>query len=999
MKTKYFLWVTAAFGAMAVAAVAAETNHAAVPFNQIGVAAIKQYSGDGLAVVQDAAGATLRCVFQKLEGRVTREGLWLSSTAGTSNDFPFRVIAESVGSEHGQVTTLQRTGEVQIGSQTALFHRVGLDEEFTVGVDGVRQDFVLPRRPAGHGSLRLELKVDGARPGAAPDGVRLVLSGSGRKLAYNHLRATDANGRQLAARMEVRGKSEIRNQKSEIALVVDDADAVYPVRIDPTFSDANWIGLGGVAGIDGRVNAAGADGAGILYVGGAFTVAGSTLANNIARWNGTDWSALGPGINGVVYALATSGGILYAGGVFTNAGGIAATNIAQWNGSSWSALGSGMGDGYGGSYVYALAVSGGTLYAGGNFTTAGGILASNIAQWDGSSWSALGSGMGGVHPYGPDVYALAVSGGKLFAGGGFTSAGGTSANGIAQWDGSSWSALGSGVGDGYGGDYVYALAVSGGRLYAGGDFQTAGGNSAYFVAEWDGTNWSALGSGIGGDGSSTVVRALAVSGGTLYVGGLFLTAGGLAADSIAQWNGSNWSALGSGLGGGFNVLPYYSTSVSALVVSGGTLYAGGYFSSAGGVAANDVAQWNGSSWSALGSGTGGGDVGPVVCALAVSKGALYAGGSFTTAGGLAANSIAQWNGGSWSALGSGMNRSVNALAVAGSTLYVGGNFSTAGGTNANYIAQWNGSSWSPLGSGMNSSVNALAVSGGTLYAAGDFTMAGGTNANYIAQWNGSSWSPLGSGMNNDVYALTVAGGTLYAGGNFTRAGGTNANYIAQWNGSSWSPLGYGMNNDVYALAVEGGTLYAGGNFTAAGSTNANYIAAWDGTNWSALGSGVGGSSKVVRALGVSGATLYVGGLFTRAGGLAANSIAQWNGGSWSALGSGMNGSVSALAVAGGTLYAGGRFSTAGGKVSAYAADAILNPGDWLTLQTGNPGPRTNTLTYLGLPSSQYVAQYATNLTSSPWFPLATNTPGAYGVGTVLDAAATDPQRFYRLSAP
>src|ERR1017187_3785961 len=95
-----------------------------------------------------------------------------------------------------------------------------------------------------------------------------------------------------------------------------------------------------------------------------------------------------------------------------------------------------------------------------------------------------------------------------------------------------------------------------------------------------------------------------------------------------------------------------SRSAWALAVSGGTLYAGGYFTNAGGIAANDIAQWNGSSWSALGSGISGG----VVFALAVSGSTLYAGGSFTTAGSdTNANYIAQWNGSSWSALGSGMN--------------------------------------------------------------------------------------------------------------------------------------------------------------------------------------------------------------------------------------------------------------------------------------------------------------------------------------------------------
>ena len=92
--------------------------------------------------------------------------------------------------------------------------------------------------------------------------------------------------------------------------------------------------------------------------------------------------------------------------------------------------------------VGALAVSGSDLYAGGSFTTAGGVVANGIAKWNGGGWSALGSGMGGVYPY---VWALAVSGSDLYVGGIFTTAGGIAANRIAKWDGSSWSALGSGM--------------------------------------------------------------------------------------------------------------------------------------------------------------------------------------------------------------------------------------------------------------------------------------------------------------------------------------------------------------------------------------------------------------------------------------------------------------------------------------------------------------------------------------------------------------------------
>jgi len=171
-----------------------------------------------------------------------------------------------------------------------------------------------------------------------------------------------------------------------------------------------------------------------------------------------------------------------------------------------------------------------------------------------------------------------------------------------------------------------------------------------------------------------------VSGSDVYAGGDFATAGGVAATNIAKWDGSSWSALGSGVGG---VPPGYVPSVSALAVSGSDVYAGGYFTTAGGSAATNIAKWDGSNWSALGSGMNDGGV----AALAVSGSNLYAGGSFTTAGGSAANNIAKWDGSSWSALGSGMNNTVLALAVSGSDLYAGGNFATVGGKVSPYIAR------------------------------------------------------------------------------------------------------------------------------------------------------------------------------------------------------------------------------------------------------------------------------------------------------------------------
>jgi hypothetical protein len=165
----------------------------------------------------------------------------------------------------------------------------------------------------------------------------------------------------------------------------------------------------------------------------------------------------------------------------------------------------------------------------------------------------------------------------------------------------------------------------------------------------------------------------------------------------------------------------------------------------------------------------------------------------------------------------------------GPALYAGGSFTTAGGLAASRIAKWDGSSWAALGSGMNGDVEALAAfddgGGPALHAGGDFTTAGGVAANYIAKWDGSSWAALGSGMSDDVNAFTVFDDVsglpaLFAGGSFESAFDSGDSYLAKWgcpltsSGTVYCTAGTTTSGCVPAISGTGNaSASAGSGFT------------------------------------------------------------------------------------------------------------------------------------------------------------------------------------------
>ncbi len=723
-----------------------------------------------------------------------------------------------------------------------------------------------------------------------------------------------------------------------------------------------WSALGG--GVDSRVEALtffDEDGAGPnpsqLFVGGQFTTAGGTEAFRIAKWDGVNWSALGRGMNRDVIAMTVfdddgpgpNPEALYAAGNFTVAGSVTANRVAKWDGSSWSSLGAGLND-----EVYSLAVfdedgSGpipAALFATGKFTFADGVLVRRIARWNGSAWSAIGSGEVGLNAEGLALAVFDEDGAgpglpALFAGGNFTQAGSVLANGVARWDGLSWSPLSVGVASSGGFDSarptvldMHVLDDDGPgpqseALYVAGYLTSAGGAPAVRVARWDGVAWSALGFGpTQPDTTGNVhVRSLAAfdddgpgpNPSRLYAAGYFKfgqSLSGTVLMSVAKWDTTSWSWPGFGITGGLFAFEVFDDDGPGPHES--ALYAGGGFLFAGSAFMERIAKWDGSDWSPLGSGVQG--AGGKVSALEEfdSDGPgpnlpqLVAGGRFQSAGGLPANCIARWNGSTWSSLGSGIDSEVYCLATFDPdglgplplALYAGGSFTLAGGQPALRTAKWDGSAWNALGTGADDLVFAMTVfdddgpglNREALYIGGWFQQVDGVNANRVARFDGTTWSPVGGGLNYHVQALAVfdddgAGPrpqALYAGGHFTQTGGQSAFRIARWDGATWSEVGGGLNDVVHALTVfdDDGpgprpeALYAAGGFSTAGNIPALNIARWDGTAWSAVLGGQTGPGYVLTlkpfdtdGAGPTPSTLYMGGVFYGVDGLPSCDIA------------------------------------------------------------------------------------------------------------------------------
>jgi len=640
--------------------------------------------------------------------------------------------------------------------------------------------------------------------------------------------------------------------------------------------------------VNGEINASIPDGQGGVYIGGEFTKVGSVFRNYIAHINSDNSVDLtwNPAPDAMVEAIALRGSRVYFGGYFTHIGGVERNYIAAVDAvtgvlTSWDPLCDGL--------VFGIAVSDSIVYFGGNFAHVRGDAVAaarlNIAATDtgvgiATSWDPTALSLNALEPYVVKGLLLADNDTILYV----------------------WGNI-SGLG--------YTTKYGAGSLYT----HPENNNNTYATA------WTPSPRYASNNSTNCAIKALAISGDTVFLGGEFLRLK-TAYTTRNHIGAMTRSGAGTILAWNPNITaPNYVTSsrvsgVTSLEVVGGVVYAGGYFTSVGAVTRSNLA--------AIDRGTG----------VATS-----------------------WN----PHIADGEDMLVNTLSLTGSNIFAGGNFNSVNGVTRNSLAAVDlltkeVTSWDPnvTYTGAAAFMSEMVQYGSNLYISGTFDAVGGTARNRFAAISKTTGLPIEflptTTFTNAPFTLAVDNSKLYISGTFTTIGDSARNNVAAvdlttGNITAWNPdIDSGSTYYVNAFGFSGSTVYMSGVFENVGSSPRKGLAAVDDSLGSALvwNPNLGNSSASTGfrgyAMTVYNSIVYVGGNFDTVGttgrrGLAAidastGSIASWN--PVITLPSGSLG-ITSLGTAGSTLFIGGEFSTVEGNArTGVAAIDILSASvmDW-----------------------------------------------------------------------
>ncbi len=676
-----------------------------------------------------------------------------------------------------------------------------------------------------------------------------------------------------------------------------------------------------------------------IYAGGSFEAISGTSARNVAQWDGTQWLALGAGVDLDVNTLAydATNAVLLAGGRASSGGfggGSGNNAIMQWDGTSWTEFAPVQGAFPEVELIEVL--DDGRVVVGGTFEGIDQSTSSHLAIYDGQGWSNWGSA-----PDGPVQAVVQDESGRYCIGGLFGKIGKAIANNIACWDASTndWAPVGNGL---PGAVNVVIPDGPNGELLAGGMFafvnDTITGEPRAGIARWDGTEWTPFAGGLQ-DGAITQVRDLKRDpNGDLIVGGQFAVADkygtNVTVDNLARWDGQTWSSLG-GVFAEVGVFSVAKPGVYALAEgAAGRLIIGGFFSRADQTTALGIAEYDGMTWRALApqgqeyQGLSGllNDV------AAAEDGTLYVGGEFSLAGDVATSNVAAWDGMSWSALGQGVDGVVFDVGVdpVSGDVIVGGEFTLFPPfDDVSNLARWNGTAWQAVGSASpdRQIKDILFASDGSLYVSGDFSTIGSTQALRVARWDGTQWSALGDGLGEPkttrktVTAIEEdAEGNLWATGIFDQTGaGDPAAHLAVWDGTSWAEGASGLDGRGADLLWRDETLWAVGSFRQAGDgTTLNSVGRWDGTAWQDVGGGFmrPDLAYTLTSIAAYGDGVFVSGVFNDNTGQP-NHLAYWDGNAWVEVGDGLSDLAESLLVVGETLWVVGGFNEVGADIASF----------------------------------------------------------------------------------
>jgi beta-propeller uncharacterized protein DUF5122 len=632
-----------------------------------------------------------------------------------------------------------------------------------------------------------------------------------------------------------------------LALLAGSVGAAYAQSPDTSL----WV-------TDGDVKAAVLVG-GTLYVGGAFSRVGPYLGSGVPfdASTGQPQQPFARVSGAVNVVLADGSGGWFVGGRFAGVAGAPRRNLVHLlsNGSpaAWAPDPD--------SEVFALALSGSTLYVGGKFEHMGGQPRYKIGAVDVSSGLATA--------FDPSPAPIAIN---------------------------SW-------------PYIRSLAVGPGVVYAGGFFYTIGGASRVFLAaldpvSGDATAWDALSNG--------QANAIVAAGSSVYVGGYFSNIGGASRSGLAELTASNATATAWD--------PHPDGGVLCIDVTATAIYAGGAFHHMGLATRNSAAAFDRGTGAlaAFDANAQGGQFGSSpVYALAVQGGSLYLAGEFTSVGGQARGYLAALDAttGAAQAWDPHVNRAAMAVAAAGSTVFAGGNFWIGDGeprTNlaAYDLATGHPTSWAPVANG---AVWTMATDGASLYLGGFFTLLQGQTHRYLAKLDVASaaaaaWDP---GASDVVTCMALAGSTLYVGGYFTNVGGGGAPTLAAVDVVTGNVL-------PWIPATHGGPV----NSVVADPANNAVMAASQGGMWrfrasdgATLSTVTFDPSGVPATLLLVGSTLYVGGRYASINGQPRSNLAAIDAASNTVLpwAPEPNSIVNSLATDGTRIFIAGQFSSVVGQ--------------------------------------------------------------------------------------